>query len=293
MRSLAPRLSSARVRGLVLASLVAAIGVCPHRASAQVDAPLTGAQALAHPAVQAAIKAAELIKAGKLDEALKLRTKESQAEWTAMSADDRRDLGAGIADRTPDPKALADDVKAAGELSIMGNSAVLGVSTPSRRVAAYFELEAGTWRITNGPIQFATEPDPGSVTRVEGDDLLSHPTWSLALEYLDLVHAGRLDDAKALATTDVQAKWKTEPASEKAESLAFLRKLLPTRAAVTAGVEKGGDLRGVLIVEDDTRGTLNIIQSERRENGPGQISVSSTTTTIPFAKEDGRWRLAQ
>jgi hypothetical protein len=107
------------------------------------------------------------------------------------------------------------------------------------------------------------------------------------------VHAGRLDDAKALATTDVQAKWKTEPASEKAESLAFLRKLLPTRAAVTAGVEKGGDLRGVLIVEDDTRGTLNIIQSERRENGPGQISVSSTTTTIPFAKEDGRWRLAQ
>jgi hypothetical protein len=243
--------------------------------------------------VQLALKAAGLVKAGKLEEAMALRTRESQAEWKSMSADDRRGLGASIAERTPDPKTFADDVRAGGELTVMGHSAVLGVSAAGRRVAAYFEREDGAWRITNGPIEFPAEPDPATQTRLENEDLQSHPVWPLALEYLDLVHAGQLDAAKKLATAEVRAKWQTEPSSEKAESLKFLRANLPTRAEVSEAVKGGGALRGVLIVDADAQATLNLIRTERREEGPGQMSVSSTTTTIAFAKEGGQWRLAQ
>lgn len=278
----------------IVCLLVVMIAAGPLLAQAQDEsAPLKGAAALAHPAVQLALKAAGLIKAGKVDEAIALGTKESLAEWKSMSAEDRRGLGASIAERTPDPKAFADDVRAGGELTVMGNSAVLGVSTAGRRAAAYFEREGGAWRITNGPIVFSAEPDPATQTRLENEELQSHPVWPLALEYLDLVHAGQLDAAKKLATAGVQAKWQAEVASEKAESLKFLRANLPTRAEATEAVKAGGALRGVLIVEDDTQATLNLIRTERREEGPGQMSVSSTTTTIAFAKEDGQWRLAQ
>ena len=280
---------------VLLPALVAAClaaGATP-TARAQEDGPFKGEAALAHPAVQLAVKAAELIKAGKIDEAMALRTAESRAEWTQMPAGDRRDLGARLATLTPDPTSFAADVRAFGELTINGNSGVLAVPTPKRRVAAYFDREDGAWRIANGPIAFPAEPDPGSQVRVENEELLAHPVWPLVLEYLDLVHAGRIDEAKRLATSEVQAKWTAEPASEKAESLAFLRKNLPTRTEVTEAAKGGGDARAVLIVENDELATLNVIRTERRQQAPGEMSISSTTMAIAFAKEGGGWRLAQ
>lgn len=280
---------------VLLAVFVAVAGLATSTAPARAQdhAPLKGEAALAHPAVQLAVKAAELIKAGKIDEAMALRTAESRSEWTAMPAGDRRDYGARITSLTPDPTSFAADVRGFGELTINGNSAVLGVETPKRRMAAYFDREGGVWRIANGPLEFPAEPDPASQVRVEGEDLLAHPVWPIALEYLDLVHAGRIEEAKRLATPEVQEKWATEPASEKAESLAFLRKNLPTRAEATEALKGGGDARVVLIVEDDELATLNVIRTERRQQAPGQMSVSSTTMAIAFAKEGGTWKLAQ
>ncbi|MCU0256498.1 MAG: hypothetical protein MUF60_07125 [Vicinamibacterales bacterium] len=278
---------------VVLPALVAAACLAASTTIARAQEPIRGEAALAHPAVQLAVKAAELIKAGKIDEAMALRTRESQAEWKQMPAEDRRGLGARIATLTPEPTSFAADVRAFGELTINGNSAVLGVETPKRRMAAYFDREDGAWRIANGPIEFPAEPDPASQVRIENEDLLGHPVWPLALEYLDLVHAGRIDEAKRLATSDVQAKWAAEPASEKAESLAFLRKNLPTRAEATEALKGGGDSRAVLIVENDEVATLNVIRTERRQQSPGEMSISSTTMAIGFAKEGGAWKLAQ
>lgn len=278
-----------------LATLAAAVGfaVSATPARAQVGAPIKGEAALAHPAVQLAVRAAELVKAGKIDEAMALRTRESQSEWKQMPAGDRRDLAARLTTITPDPTSFAADVRAFGELTISGNSAVLGVATPKRRMAAYFDREDGAWRIANGPIEFPAEPDPANEVRIEGEDILSHPIGSLALQYLDLVHAGKIDEAKRLATTDVQAKWSAEPASEQAESLAFLRKHLPTRAELTGATKGEGDARAVLIVENDEVATLNVIRTERQQRAPGEMSVSSTTMAIGFAKEAGAWRVTQ
>jgi len=49
----------------------------------------------------------------------------------------------------------------------------------------------------------------------------------------------------------------------------------------------------VLIIERDTRATLNIIRVEQRSKTPGVVDSSATTTTIPFEKENGQWKLAR
>lgn len=265
----------------------------PLTARAQ-DQTLKGAAALAHPAVVAALKGAELMKAGKIDEAYALRTKDAVTEWKGMSAADRRDIGAGIIERTPDPKVFADAIRANGELNIMGTNAIIRVAMPKGTGLAYLEREGGVWRISNGPMVVGGAPEPVNETRVEGNDILGHAIGALALQYLDLIHAGRIEDAKKLATSDVQTKWKTEPAAEKAESLAFLKKTLPTRAAVVAGLKAGtAAMKGLLIIEDDKTAMLNVITSEQKKTGASTTTYTSSTTGIQFAKEGGQWKVAQ
>ena len=93
-----------------------------------------------------------------------------------------------------------------------------------------------------------------------------------------------------LATTDAQAQveGRNLPASAP-RAAAFRKKILPTRAALTSALQSGG----VLIIEDDSRATLNVIRLEQKSSKAGESSSSSTTVGIPFAKENGQWRLAQ
>jgi hypothetical protein len=252
---------------------------------------LKGAAALKHPAIQVALKAAELMKAGKIDEAVALGTKASTTEWKAMSAADRKDIGAGMASRSPGPKAFADAILKNGELSLMENNAIVSFSVDGQAGAAYFEREAGVWRLTNGPMLFPVD-DRSKEVSIEGADILKHPIAALAEKYLDLIHAGKIEEAKAMATTTVQAEWKKEPASEKVEILAYYKKNLPTRAALMAGLQTGKGLRGVLIIDDDTLATLNMIVSEQSRSGD-TTTFTSSTMAIAFEKEGGQWKLRQ
>jgi len=277
------------VIGVLAVALVAGAAAFP-----QEQSPIKGEAALKHPAVQLALKAAELIKAGKVDEAFALGTKQSQSDEKSIPAAERRDFLASITAKTPDPKALSDAIRKGGELNILGGDmAVLNVPVANGRIMAYFAREGGAWRLINGPMVVVEQPDPVNETRVENADILKHPIGILALQYVDLIHAGKMDDAKKLATSAVQAKWKTEPATERAASLAFLRKDLPTRAEVTAGLKSGKNLTGILIIEDEKTAMLNLIRQVQRPDGPGKIVYSSTTTTIAFAKEGGQWRVAE
>lgn len=272
---------------------LALTGVALTASARQEREPIKGEAALKHPAGQLAIKAAELMTAGKLDEAFALRTKTEQSEWNKASAAERKESGALVRKQTPDPKVLAEGIRKSGELSIMGNSAVLGADLPNGRTATYYELESGTWRIANGPILFVTPAKPDHETRIEDAEILKHPIGALALQYVDLVHAGKLEEAKRMATASVQAEWKTESASARKEIADFFRSNLPTKAELLAALQSGGKLRGVLLIEDESKGTLNIIRNEQRVDGPGKTTYSTSTTAIGFAMEGGKWRLAQ
>ena len=274
---------------VVVACLAAAIAASTAGLLAQT--PLKGEAALKHPASQLAIKIAGLLQAGKIDEYVALRTKSDIDEWKKMSAADRSDMSANFKERAPDPRALAAAIAKTGELTVNGSRAQLEAKLENgAEVIAMFELEGGSWRVNIGPMVLAGgAPAATKEERVNGPDILKHPIGTLALQYVDLVHGGKMDEAMRLATTDAQAKWKAEPASERAESAAFRRKMLPTRADLMAALKSGG----VLIIEDDARATLNIVRTEQASSKPGTSSSSSTTVFIPFAKENGQWRLAQ
>jgi len=272
-------------------SLCLAVALAASTAGLLAQAPLKGDAALKHPAGQLAIKAAGLLHAGKIDEAVALKTKSDIDEWKKMSAADRRDMSANYKERAPDPKVLAAAIAKTGELTFNGSMAQLEAKLDNgAEIVAMFELEGGSWRAGVGPMVLGGgAPAATKEERVNGPDILKHPIGTLALQYVDLVHGGKMDDAMRLATTDAQAKWKAEPASERAESTAFRRKMLPTRADLMAGLKTGG----VLIIEDDARATLNVMRTEQKSSAPGTASSSSTTIFIPFAKENGQWRLAQ
>jgi hypothetical protein len=250
---------------------------------------LTGAAILTHPAGQLAVKAAELLAAGKAEEVVALGPKAGQDEWRKTSAADRDGMAAMMQRRAPAPAMYADAIRKAGVLFITSNVAVLRVDLAKGDAAiAYFEREGGVWRITNGPMVIEGAGDAAQEERIEGADLLEHPIAALALQYVELVHAGKIEDAMRLASPEAQKQWKAEPASERAASAAFRKKTLPTVAEFKSLLPSG-----VLIVEDGARATLNVIRQEQRAIRPGTVEYSSTTVTIPFVLDNGVWKLAR
>ena len=259
-------------------------------AFAQDPVEIRGEAILKHPIGDIVIQAAELLSAGKIDQAMQLRSKEDQSEWKKSPADEKEHKAALWKDRAPAPAAYRDAIRKAGLLTIEGPMAKLVVPfDKGKEVIAAFELEGGTWRRFLGPIVMAGSGAPANEARIQGADILKHPIGALALQYSDLLHAGKMDDVMRLATAEAQAKWKAEPASERAESAAYRKKTVPKRAALSAAIQSGG----LLIIEDDARASLNLIQTEQHSTTPGVVSGTSTTTSIGFALEDGQWKLTQ
>jgi hypothetical protein len=247
-------------------------------------APITGEAILRHPVGVLGTRSVEVIAAGKFDDYSAMRTKDDQAEWKATSAAEKKSFGDRLKENAPTPAAFADLVRKAGELTINGDMAVLAATTPAGTLRQVFALEGGQWRLSFGPY-FMAERAPGS--RVEGADLARHPAVAVVLQYNDLVQAGNTDGALArFGTTKAQTEWKALPASEKRESAAFRKRLLPARAALASAIASGG----LLLVEGD-EATLNVmaIQAATATNP----TATSSTIAIPLALENGAWKIAQ
>ena len=272
-------------------SLVAAVVlvVLPAPGAAQ-PAPVKGDAILKHPLGVLAAKVVDLIAAGKYDEVMALRTKGDQTDWQAASATEKREFGDRMKSNAPSPAAFADMVRAGGELIVEGETASLMATTPAGMMRQAFEREGGQWRVSFGPMFIADRGGaaaPAPAKRVEGAALPSHPATEVVLQYVDLVHAGKIDEAIGkFGSTQAQAKWKALPAGEKKESSEFRRRILPRRAEMAKALQSGG----VLLIEGDTA-TLNIIKIEpaTAQNSKG----SSTTVAIPLTLENGAWKIAQ
>jgi hypothetical protein len=220
---------------------------------------------------------------------LGLGPKSGQDEWRKTSAEERKEIAAMMQRRAPASGTFADAIRKAGVLAINDNSAVLRVDlTKGDAAIAYFEREAGAWRLTNGPMVIAGGGEPANETRIEGGDILKHPIAALAVQYVELVHAGKIDEAMRLASREAQDQWKAEPASERAESAAFRKQTLPSVAEFKLLLPSG-----VLIIEDGERATLNVIKKEQRPIKAGTVEYSSTTVAIPFVLDNGEWKLAR
>ena len=72
-------------------------------------------------------------------------------------------------------------------------------------------------------------------TRIKGADIMKHPIGPLALQYVDLVQAGRMEDALKLSHDKAQAEWKKYPAERRKPEL--LKASRKRRIAAGAGVQ--------------------------------------------------------
>jgi hypothetical protein len=268
---------------------IAALCVVAAPIAAQ-DAPLKGDAILKHPIGQLATRIVGLIAAGKIDEVMALRTKSDAADWKAASAADKKDFGDRMKERAPSPAAFADLVRKAGALTIDGESASLEASTSAGTLRQTFEREGGQWRGSFGPMFLPSDDAtaaPASETRVQGADLAKHPAVDVVLQYSDLLHAGKMDEAIArLGSADAQARWKTLPAGEKKESAEFRKRITPPRADLAKAIAAGG-----LLLVDGTKATLNVMTIEPAT--AQKSSGSSTTLAIPLALDNGQWKIAR
>jgi hypothetical protein len=267
----------------------AALLMLPALAGAQ-SAPIKGDAILKHPLGVLASKSVDLVAAGQFDALMALRVKEDQADWKTASATDKKNWGARQKELAPTPAVFAELVRKAGELTVEGDSASLEATTSAGTLRQMFTREAGQWRIQVGPM-FMSAADTAAasapMTRVEGANLASHPASAVVLQYVDLLHAGKLDEAMArLGSTKAQAEWKALPASEKKESADFRMRTLPKRADVAKSLASGG----VLLMQGD-EATLNLITMTPATSS--NSTGSSTTIGIPLILEQGQWKLAQ
>jgi len=123
-------------------------------------------------------------------------------------------------------------------------------------------------------------------TRIKGADIMKHPIGPLAFQYVELVQAGRMEDALKLSHNKAQAEWKKYPGERKSYT-GFMKKMMPSRA----DLEKSLQGSAILVIEGQ-RATLNSIKTEQQASSPGSITSSSTTVGIPFVMEDGKWKVA-
>lgn len=243
---------------------------------------------LAHPAGKLALTVAGLLSAGKIEDAIRLRSPADQEEWKKETPADRQELAKRMKDRAPDPKLLAEGIRKGGVLTVSGEGASLEAPYgDGGEVAAMFLQEKGKWFTRVGPMVMAGASRPAGEVRIEGAEIRRHPIHELALRYADAIHSGKADAFLPLASAESRARWKAEPESEKKEITAYYRREVPKRAELAAGIASGG----VLIVEDDVRATLNVITVTTASKEPGVVQTTSTTVAIPFVLEEGEWRV--
>ena len=266
-------------RHVLLATFIVIVtaAVTPAAILTQPPTEIKGEAILKHPIGMLAMKAAELLAAGKIEETVALESKPSQEEWKKESAADRKELAERRRTRAPTPTDFAEAIRRSGVLTIEGDRAGIEATTASGEIRAMFEREAGQWRLLLAPMILGGGPRPTNETKLEGDAILQHPIGALVLRYADVVQSGKRDEIMRLASSEAQAKWNALPAGERNEDFAYRRRQIPSRADLTAGIRAGG----VLFVGDDTRATLNVVRTEQKSSKPGEVTSTSTTLMIP------------
>lgn len=248
-----------------------------------------GKAILAHPAGKAVVEAGKLLKAGKLAEVKKASAKDVRDEWTATSAADQRAETEEAAKSAPDTKTLEAEIARAGSLINYGDSAMLRTESAdgNSSIIAFVALEDGKWKVTAGPKTIDTTPVVETAPAIEGAAILDHEIGKVALAYAKELAAGKLDAALAWVSGPALAKRAAEPAEERKESDAYRKSTTPAPAVFAEQIRAGGRISFI-----GDKAYLQTIVSETTKNPDGSITASSSSMSLGFELDNGKWRLA-
>lgn len=272
-----------------LAATLAFALVPPSLAGAAEVKTLEGKAALAHPASQAILAAAKLLRAGKLAEVKGASTAEVRKEWASLSAAEQRQESERAQKNAPEPKWFEAEIARAGELALWDQTAKLTLSTADGSdvlAIGFAELEGGQWRITAGPKSFAPAPVE-TAPALAGAAILQHEIGKLAVEYARRLEAGKLAAALELLSVAAREKRAAEPPAEQKASDDWRRRNTPKAAALAAQIRDGGRVSFF-----GERAGLNVITHETQKNADGSVTSTSSTLSMPFVLERGAWRIA-
>lgn len=125
-------------------------------------------------------------------------------------------------------------------------------------------------------------------TELRGADIFAHPVGQLALCYAEAVHAGRMDEALALSTETERERARAQSPTQRKRRDQFRRKVVPNPRVFSVAIEHGG----VLSIQGGTAFLEVVVTESRHEDPDGSVTSSSTTLALPFALENGTWRVA-
>jgi len=117
---------------------------------------IKGAAILDNPCGKVSVKQMGLIHAGKMEDANKLTTKETQEQWRNMPANDRAMMSGMMKEMSQTEAQYANDLKSNGVLTVDGASAVLTVKktqkdangTSTSTLTQKFKIDGGQCLIT-------------------------------------------------------------------------------------------------------------------------------------------------
>lgn len=131
----------------------------------------------------------------------------------------------------------------------------------------------------------SVSPVSAEETRIKGAEIMKHPIGPLAVQYVDLVQAGRMEDAVKLSYAKAQAEWTKYP-GERASYTNFMKKMMPSKSDLDASLKSSA-----ILIVDGNKATLNVIKMEQQSGSPGSVTGTSTTVGIPFVMEAGKWKV--
>jgi hypothetical protein len=111
---------------------------------------------------------------------------------------------------------------------------------------------------------------------IKGAAILDHPCGKVAVKFMGLVNAGRVDEAVKLGTPEMQEEWKQMDADDRKRMSGMMKEMSQTEAAYSAAIKSNG-----LLVLDGDNGTLTIKKEHKDKDG------SSTETHTQRYKIDG------
>jgi hypothetical protein len=106
-------------------------------------------------------------------------------------------------------------------------------------------------------------------TEIKGAAILEHPCGKVAVKFMGLVHAGKMDEATKLGTQAMQDDWKGMADDDRKGMSEMMKEMSSSEAQFSADIKKVG-----LLVIAGSNGTLTVKKETKGAEGSG----SSTQT---------------
>jgi hypothetical protein len=113
-------------------------------------------------------------------------------------------------------------------------------------------------------------------SEIKGAAILDHPCGKVAMKFMGLAHAGKIEDANKLSTKEMQDQWTKMPEKDRTMMSGMMKETSQTEAQYSADIKTNG-----VLVVDGPSATLTVKKETKDKNGS-----SSETMTQNF-KIDG------